>query len=114
MDDDRLPTELWIKAHIRRCIVDAIPAVVVRKGSPYGGTVLLKLNQLEHGCRVLSQARDPEGRLGWLAARGNELMPEADADAYIARAVNRDPDLWVIEIEDRQGRHPFEGRLLGQ
>jgi len=112
MEEHRLPTELWVRAHLRRLIVDAIPAVIARKGSPHGGTVLLKLNQLEHGCRVLTQARDLDGNLGWLAAKGNALMPEAEADAYIARAVSRDPDLWVIEIEDRAGRHPFEGKVL--
>ena len=112
MDDDRLPTELWIRAHLRRLTVDAISAYVVRKGSPTGGTLLLKLNQLDLGCRILTQARDLEGRLGWLAAKGGAFMPEAEADAYVARAVSRDPDLWVVEIEDRQGRHPFEGKEL--
>jgi hypothetical protein len=39
-------------------------------------------------------------------------MEEEEADAYIERAVKRDPDLWVIEIETRSGEHPFEGRVL--
>ncbi|UEM22816.1 DUF1491 family protein [Skermanella mucosa] len=112
MDDDRIPTELWVRAHVRRCIAEAIPAVIARKGSPYGGLVMLKLNQLEHGCRVLTQTRDMDGKTAWLAAKENALMPETDADAYIERAVKRDPDLWVIEIEDRAGRHPFEGKVL--
>jgi hypothetical protein len=111
-DDDRLPTELWLKAHLRRLAFDAIPAYVTHKGSKTGGTVLLKLNQLDLGCRILTQARDAEGRLGWLGAKGGAFMPEAEADAYVARAVARDPDLWVVEIEDRQGRHPFEGKTL--
>ena len=75
--------------------------------------MILKLNQLADGCRILTQARDLAGQLGWLAALGGQLVPEAEADAYIARAVDRDPDLWVIEIEDRQGRHPFDGKLIG-
>lgn len=112
MTDDRLPTELVIRAHIRRCIVEGIPATVAHKGDAHGGVILLKLNQLEHGCRILSQVRDLDGRLGWMPANKGAFMPEADADAYIARAVSRDPDLWVIEIEDRQGRHPFEGKVL--
>jgi hypothetical protein len=112
MADDRLPTHLWVMAHIRRCIADGIPAVVARKGDATGGTVILKINQLEKGCRVLSQMRDPEGRLGWLAQLKGALVPETDADAYIARTVQRDPDVWVVEIEDRDGRHPFEGKIL--
>lgn len=110
--DDRIPTELWVKAHLRRCYAEAIPVVVVHKGEPMGGTVLLKLVQPGVGCRVLSQVRDMEGRLGWLAALGESPVAEPEADAYIERAVGRDPDLWVIEIDTRDGSHPFEGRAL--
>lgn len=112
MDDDRLPTDLWIRAHLRRCTVEGIPATVVHRGEGNRGTVLLKLNQFEEGCRILTQTRDLDGRFGWLPALKGALVPEAEADAYIARAVDRDPDLWVVEIEDRQGWHPFEGKIL--
>jgi hypothetical protein len=112
LSEERLPTELWVQAHLRRCSVEATPAVLLRRGEPERGTVLLKLNQIEAGCRILSQARDLDGRLGWLTALGGKLVPEAEADAYIARAVERDPDLWVIEIEDRAGRNPFDGKLI--
>ena len=111
-DDGRLPTELWIKAHIRRCFAEGIPATVARRGEKNGGTVLLKINQLEKGCRVLTQGRDMEGTLAWLPALKGALVEEAEADSYIARAIERDPDLWVIEIEERDGRHPFEGKEL--
>lgn len=110
--DDRLPTEMWVKAHLRRCFAEAIHVVVLHKGDANGGTVLLKVLQREAGCRVLSQMRDMEGRLGWLSALGDGLVEEAAADAYIERAVARDPDLWVIEVESRDGSHPFEGRML--
>ena len=110
--DDRLPAELWIKAHIRRCITDNIPAVVVHRGEKNSGMLILKLNQLDAGVKVLSQTRDMEGAIAWMPALGGKLVPEAEADAYIERAVKRDPDVWVVEIEDREGRHPFEGKLL--
>lgn len=110
--DDRLPTDLWVRAHIRQCITAGIPVTVAHKGDPHGGTVLLKLNRLEAGCRLLSQVRDLEGRLGWMAAGGGDALSEADADQYIARAIDRDPDLWVIEVEDRHGRNPFGGKEL--
>jgi hypothetical protein len=49
-----------------------------------------------------------DGRLGWIGALDGALVPEADADAFIARQTAMDPDLWVIEIEDREGRSWFD------
>jgi hypothetical protein len=112
MDEERLPSDVWIMAHVRRAIVENITMTVVRKGEPKFGTLLLKINRLDGRCRVLTQARDVDGRLGWLAAFKGAEVPEPEADAYITRAVDRDPDLWVVEIEDREGRQVFEGKLL--
>ncbi len=112
MTDDRLPTEVWVMAHLRQCLAAGTPATVVHKGDAKGGMVMLKLNLLDRGCRVLSQMRDLDGALGWLAAFKGEAVPEAEADEHIARALSRDPDLWVVEIEDRDGRHPFEGKEI--
>jgi len=112
MDGGRLPTELWLRAHLRRLSVAAVPAAVLRRGDPHGGMVILKVNRLELGCRVLTQTRDLDGVLCWLPALEGKLVPEAEADEYIARQTSRDPDLWVIEVETRGGEHGFEGREL--
>jgi hypothetical protein len=110
--EDRLPSDVWIMAQVRRCNDAGVTAMVLRKGEAKGGTLLLKINQFAEGCRVLSQARDIDGRLGWLAAFKGASVPEAEADAYIARAADRDPDIWVVEVEDREGRNPFEGKTF--
>ena len=112
MTDERLKAEFWIMAHVRRCNADGVPATVVRRGDSRGGTLVLKINQFERGCRVLSQALDMNGSLGWLAAFSGALVPETEADDYISRATGRDPDLWVVEIESPDGWHPFEGKEL--
>jgi hypothetical protein len=89
-----------------------VPVYVLRKGDPHGGMLMLKLNQGNTGCRVLTQTRDVDGALAWLAAMSDALVSEEEADSYIARAVDRDPDLWVVEVEHPQGWHPFEGKVL--
>ncbi len=112
MDDGRIPTELWVKAHLRRLSALAIPVAVLRRGDRHGGMVILKVNRLEAGCRVLTQTRDLDGDLAWLPALDGALVPEAEADEYIARQTARDPDIWVVEIESRDGDHGFEGKEL--
>lgn len=112
MNDARIPTELWIKAHLRRLSAQAVPAVIARRGDPNGGMVILKVNRLDLGCRVLTQTRDLDGNLSWMPALNGDLVPEADADDYITRQTARDPDLWVIEVDARDGEHGFEGREL--
>lgn len=108
MSDDRLPTDLWVGAGLRRASDESVPIAVIRRGERQSGTVILKLNQLDRGCRILTQARDLDGRLAWFEALDGAAVPDAEADAYIARAAARDPDIWVIEIEHREGWHPFD------
>ncbi len=112
MDDDRLPSHVWIMAQIRRCNADGVTAMVVRRGEAQTGTLLVKINQFDAGCRVLSQMRDLDGVLGWMAAFDGATVPEPEADSYLERAMSRDPDIWVVEIEDRDGRNPFEGKVF--
>ena len=112
MSEGRIATELWVMAHIRLCSAQGVAATVVKRGDDWGGAVVIKLNLLSGGFKVLTQSRDIEGNVAWLQAKEGAVLAEAEADDYIKRQTTRDPDLWVIEIEDREGRIPFAGKLL--
>ena len=107
MTDDRLPTELWVSAGLHRCSLEAVPAVVIRKGERQSGMVILRIDQRDRGTIVLTQSRDLDGNLAWFPANDGAAYTSAEANAYVDRAVSRDPDVWVIEIEHREGWHPF-------
>ncbi len=101
----RLKAEIWIKAHIRRVEVEGATAMVARRGDDMSGSVLIKLNRLDGTASVLAPApHAKEGRI-WLTATGPAAVEDREAEAFIRRQVDFDPDLWVLEIEDRQGRH---------
>jgi len=108
----RLKSGIWVKALIRRCDLAAIGVAVTARGDADAGAILLKLNGRAAGCAVLAQTRRPDGALVWLRATGAALVPEADADAYIARQRGRDPDLWVVEIDSASADAFLDGPIL--
>lgn len=112
MSEPRLKTKLFVQALIRQCMVENVFAAVVAKGDEDAGAVLVKLNMFEKGCMVLTQVRTADGRAAWMRGTGEAPVPEADADAYVARQRGYDEDLWVVEIEDRDGRHPLADRII--
>jgi hypothetical protein len=107
-----LTTRLWVHAQVRLCDRAFIPATVVRSGDPDAGAVLVKVNRFEAGVTVYAQTNTLDGEFAWSRGTGPNPVPEADADAYIARQVGRDPDLWVLEIEDRKGTYELMGKIV--
>lgn len=97
----RLPTHLWIEAEIRALTSRGIGVYVTAKGDAGGGLVLQKISNMTGLSRVLVLQRNFDGKLEWVNALDADTVPEKEADDYIRRAIDRDPDLWVIEIEDR-------------
>jgi hypothetical protein len=95
----RLKTSIQVMALVRRCDVKAIGVAVTARGDPDAGAFLVKLCGRDASATVLAQTRRADGTLGWLRATGAAPVAESDADAYIARQRQRDPDLWVVEIE---------------
>lgn len=108
----RLKAEIWIKAYLRGCSAAGVPAVVVRHGDDDAGAIFIKVNRLDGTARLFGPA--PAGLASgtldrqWTAHLDRPATSEADIDAYLARQLEFDPDLWVVELEDRQGRHFLE------
>lgn len=99
----RLTAEFWVQAYLTRLRLQAIPAFVVAHGDDTAGAVLVKLNTLDGKAAAFQREFDLalDDRRWVELAKGDER----DVDAAIARQRGFDPDLWVIEVEDRQGRH---------
>lgn len=112
MSEPRLKARLLVQAILRRYDQEAVPAYLRRSGDPDAGAIMLKIAIGPREAILLSQARDAEGRAGWLRLGGETHLDEATAEAMIEKAVKRDPDLYVIEVEDAKGRLLLEGQML--
>lgn len=103
---DELKTDFWASALIRRAAIEGAFAGVTRKGDTDAGAVLVKVATLDGRARLYAPARDGKGERIWLDLSAGSLGDaEADVDAYVRKRADTDPDLWVIEIEDKRGRH---------
>lgn len=99
-----LPTDLWVQALVRRAHMAGAFATVVRRGDARAGAVLVKAyDRRDRSARLYSEAFRGDGERVWMEPLGS--TEEAALDAYAQRAVARDPDLWVVEVEDGEGRH---------
>ena len=107
----RLTARFWVDAYLARLRLSDIPAFVTAHGDDTGGAVLVKLNTLDGAARAYHRSFDlMTGARVWAELAAGR---EADVDASIARQRGFDPDLWVIEVEDRAGRHLLEEDGLG-
>ncbi len=99
----RLTSEFWVQAYLARLRLQEIPAFVTSKGDLTAGAVLIKMNTLDGKAVAYQRSFDlMTGARAWITlAEG----PEDDVDAALRRQSEFDPDLWVIEVEDKQGRH---------
>ena len=99
-----LSTDVWVGALIRRAELGGGFAAVARKGDVRAGAVLVKaVNRTDGSVRLYAEATRADGERIWMQPVAS--TDEAELDAYAQRALRIDPDLWVVEIEDRQGRH---------
>ncbi|MDG2406942.1 MAG: DUF1491 family protein [Paracoccaceae bacterium] len=99
----RLTAEFWVHAYLNRLRMVDIPAFVVSKGDLTAGAVVVKMNTLDGEAMAYQRSFDQVSRTRkWIDFAAGV---ETDVDAAIVRQRRFDPDLWVIEVEDRQGRH---------
>lgn len=106
----RLTARFWVDAYLARLRLMDIPAFVTAHGDDTAGAVLVKLNTLDGQARAFTRGFDlTSGDRKWTDLTTG---PEPEVDETITRQRRFDPDLWVIEVEDRQGRHLLDDPTL--
>jgi hypothetical protein len=111
MTDPRVKAGLWVSMALRMGDRTGRPGVVVRKGDPDAGGILVVLHG-PAGLTVLTQIRGSSGQVDWMRATGASPVDQTEIDAYIARQVKFDPDIWVLEFEAPDMLPPFEAKIV--
>lgn len=102
----KLTADVWVSAYLTRLRLSEIPAFVVQKGDATAGAVLVKLNTLDGQACCYQRSFDlMTGDRKWVVLSDGI---EPDVDGSIAKQRSFDPDLWVIEVEDKRGRHMLD------
>lgn len=113
MTINRLKTHIWIQAQLLFCQKQNLPVYILHKGDPDAGAVIVKINIMDGRCRVYTPINNLTGGLAWQSISQNEKpIIESEADQYIAKQIEFDPDLWVMEVDDSRGQFELEGKQL--
>ncbi len=107
----RLKSAIWVAAYLRRCNIEGSFAAVRRRGAEEAGAIFVKIARLDGTAALygpapqtaFDAARSAEHLFTSFFAQG--FVPEADVEAKIVREQKFDPDLWLVEVEDRAGRN---------
>ena len=107
MAEPRVKTEIRVSAQLRRAQIAGAFATIVRRGDPDAGAVAVKLYISRGDARLYIQSRDLDGNAVWREPfESNQQTDDIEGkiDAWLEKESSIDPDLWIVEIEDREGR----------
>jgi len=114
----RLKSSIWVSAYVRRCDIEGAFAAVRRRGAEEAGAIFIKLNRLDGtgtlygpAPQAMFEESRPADRLFTALAGGNAPAPDADLEARLVKELKFDPDVWIVEVEDRRGRHFLDEAL---
>ncbi len=101
---------------LRRASATGNFAAVARRGHEIAGAIFIKMTYADRRADIYAAAPGPgtdeDGQPRWIRATGDAPVPEADADAYLSRRAASDPDIWIIDIETRDGTPCVDGIVV--
>jgi hypothetical protein len=111
----RLKSEIWVKAYVRRLSNGGNQAYVVRHGDDDAGAIYIRINRLDGTSHLFGPApaslSGAETDRRWVAFFKGAPRPDAEVDGLLEREARTDPDLWIVEVEARDGAHGLDGWL---
>lgn len=97
-------------AYLRRCQTVGLFGAVRRRGAEEAGAVFVKVALLDGNAMLYVPAPQaiyddsrPIERI--FTPTSKEPLPESSVEERLQKEIRFDPDAWIVEIEDREGRH---------
>jgi hypothetical protein len=105
----RLTSDFWVSAYLRRCAAAGAPAVLRRRGAADAGAIFIKIDRLDGTAALLGPAPqslydDGASERRFARLHEDETIAAAAVEERMRKEVRFDPDLWLVEVEDRAGR----------
>jgi hypothetical protein len=116
----RLKSSIWVGAYLRRCNGEGAFAAVRRRGAEEAGAVFIKISRLDGTASLYGPAPQtafddarPADRAFAVIAGDPQPVPEADVESRLTKEIRFDPDVWIVEVEDRAGRNFLDNIFRG-
>jgi len=122
----RLHSHIWVSAFIRQVNTAGASAVLTQRGEATAGAIYIKVALLDRTARLYSPAplflleetKQVKNEITqdidrvWHSEFGSEPRDEFEIDQFLRQQTQYDPDIWLIEVEDREGRHFLDNQLI--
>ena len=103
MSTPRLPAALEVSGMIRLAEAAGGFAMVLRKGEPDSGTILVVILDNQGLGQVFERLPQADGTRRWSLAKRQDADMKQELEAFLTRRMAQDPDLWVIELTIADG-----------
>ena len=113
----RLKSSIWVSAYIRRCMIEGAYAVVRRRGAEEAGAIFVKVDRLDGTSDLFGPAPQTEFDdaqpldRAFMPSLRDQPKPNDEMESYLGRQLKFDPDIWIVEVEDKKGRN-FLDRIV--
>ncbi len=112
----RVKTEIWVKAYLRRAMSEGIAGYIAASGDDYAGAVFIHIDNLGGSHWLFGPApaglEESSHERRWTSCFNEAPVSKQRAEEYLFQQKKYDPDLWIVELEDKHGRHFLDDQLV--
>ncbi|MGO9743030.1 MAG: DUF1491 family protein [Roseiarcus sp.] len=101
----QLRADIWVAAYLRRAGVEGAFATLRRRGAAEAGAIFVVVDRLDGRAALYEPAPSVDGERRFLRAHADEWISPADVEARLQRQLRFDPDMWIVDLESRDGTH---------